>query len=174
VLFARRYCEFRGTRIVAEAAQRALHCHPDLHFTFAGEGPDEQWLRDFFATESRVRFIKYSPEESLDVHLRHHVAIIPSLASEGTSLSVAEAMGAACAIVATAVGGITNMIIDGYNGLLVSPCAPALSVALEQLVRDRAQMRRLGTNAYNVAAESFSLIKWRTRWREVIETISSS
>ena len=172
VLFARRYCEFRGTRILAEAAHRALHCHPDLHFTLAGEGADEQWLRSFFATESRVGFVKYAHEESLDVHLRHHVAIVPSLASEGTSLSVAEAMGAGCAVIATAIGGITNMIIDGYNGLLVSPSAPALSAALDQLVKDRARMRGLGTNAYNVAAESFSLNKWRARWRDVIETVS--
>ena len=111
VLFARCFVEFRGTRLMAEAAVRLLVQHQTITFTFAGEGPDESWLRAKFAAEGRVAFTKYRADETLRIHLGHDVAVVPSMASEGTSLAVAEAMAAGCAVVATAVGGITNMII---------------------------------------------------------------
>ena len=173
ILFARRFCEFRGTRIMADAAKSILINHPNVEFTFAGEGPDEKWLKEYFADEARVQFLKYSPDEALDIHLRHHIAVVPSLASEGTSLSVAEAMGAGCAVVATGIGGITNMIIDGYNGLLVSPNASELTSALVRVVESPELMTRLGANAYGVASKGFSLRQWQARWRHVIETIAN-
>jgi len=171
ILFARRFCEFRGTRIMAEAAKSILVDHPNVEFTFAGEGPDEKWLKETFDDESRVKFLKYFPEEALDIHLRHHVAVVPSLASEGTSLSVAEAMGAGCAVLATDVGGITNMIIDGYNGLLVPPIVSELNAALEKIIENPPLMKQLGANAYDIASKSFSLSKWQAHWSELIEAI---
>ena len=171
ILFARRFCEFRGTRIMAEVAKCLLVNYPHVEFTFAGEGPDEIWLKETFTGETRVKFLKYLPDEALAVHLKHHVAVVPSLASEGTSLSVAEAMGAGCAVVASAVGGITNMIIDGYNGLLVTPNTTDLIAALEQVIERPEFMKQLGINAYCVASNGFTLNKWQSRWRQVFETI---
>jgi len=171
ILFARRFCEFRGTRIMAEAAKNILACHSNVQFTFAGEGPDEKWLKEFFADEACVKFLKYLPNEALNIHLKQDIAVIPSLASEGTSLSAAEAMGAGCAVVATDIGGITNMIIDGYNGLLVSPNVSELISALVQVLERPEFMRQLGANAYCVASKGFSLDQWQARWQRVIETV---
>lgn len=173
ILFARRFCEYRGTRIMSEAAKSILARYSNVEFTFAGEGPDEKWMKEYFADEARVKFLKYFPDEALDIHLRHHVAVVPSLASEGTSLAVVEAMGAGCAVVATAIGGITSMIIDGYNGLLVSPNVSELTSALERVIESPEFMRQLGENAYDVASKEFSLRQWQTRWRQVIETIAN-
>ncbi len=172
ILFARRFQKYRGTRIMAEAARRILDKHPDVQFTFAGEGPDEPWLRDFFRDENRVRFTRYLPDEVLDIHLEHDIAVVPSLASEGTSLSVAEAMGCGCAVVATAVGGITNMIIDGYNGLLCFPSARHLQEQLEDLICDGPRRLRLGAKAYETAKEAFSLERWEQSWSRVISEVA--
>lgn len=174
IIFARRFCEYRGTRLIAEAAKAILSLHHNIEFTFAGEGPDEGWLRNFFADYHNVQFIKYSSKEALHIHLEHHIAVIASLASEGTSLAVAEAMGAGCAVIATAVGGITNMIIDGYNGLLVAPAVVEITTALERIIQHPELMQRLGKKAYEVASQSFSVDNWRIRWQEVLETVIRS
>lgn len=172
ILFARRFYEYRGTRIMAEAAKKILAGYSNVEFTFAGEGPDEKWLKDSFAGEARVRFLKYLPDEALEINLKHDIAVVPSLASEATSFSVAEAMGAGCAVVATAIGGITSMIIDGYNGLLVLPDVSELTSGLLRVVESSELRKQLGANAYEVAARGFSLSKWQARWRQVIETIA--
>jgi glycosyltransferase involved in cell wall biosynthesis len=64
---------------------------------------------------------------------------------EGLPLVVLEAMAQAKPVVATAVGGTPEAVIDGETGLLVSPRdVPALSGALERLLGDEDLRRRLG------------------------------
>ena len=171
VLFARRFVEFRGTRLFAEVAKRVLERFPQVKFTFAGEGPDEEWLRQFFAHEPRVTMTRYLPQESQSLVSRHHIAVIASLGSEGTSLSVAEAMGAGCAVLATCVGGITNMIIDGYNGLMVMPTAQGLHGGLTRLLSDPALRHRLGSQGRGTAAAAFGLHDWKQRWKSVLDQV---
>ena len=165
--------QIRGTRIFSEATECLLSKYPDVSFTFAGEGPEEQWLRAKFTDVNRVRFTKYMPDEALDIHLKHDIAVIPSIASEGTSNSVAEAMGAGCTIVATAVGGITNMVIDHYNGLLTMPNSKSLLHALSSLVTNPSLREELGYRAYETARTAFCRELWEERWRSVLTKIGS-
>lgn len=171
ILFARRFTPYRGTRIMANVVERLLLTHSNVKFTFAGEGPDESWLRERLGREDRVRFIRFKQEETTAIHLSHDIAVIPSIASEGTSLSVAEAMGAGCAIVATAVGGITNMIIDQYNGLLAMPNSESLLHAISSLVTDSLLRKELGQKAYETARTAFCRELWEARWRRVLAKI---
>lgn len=168
ILFARRLFWYRGTGIIAAAGKRLLAKHANIRITFAGEGPDSESLKQYFSGESRVQFMSYRPEESLQTHLAHDVAVNASLGSEGSSLSVGEAMGAGCAVVATDIGGVTNMIIDGYNGLLVNPTTDALYQGLLRVVTDADLRSRLGQRAWQTASEAFSLDKWSRQWREII------
>jgi glycosyltransferase involved in cell wall biosynthesis len=173
ILFARRFEPYRGTRIMADAVKNLLASHSNVTFTFAGEGPDEPWLQERFAGEKRVFFTKYLPEQTTAVHLNHDIAVIPSIASEGTSLSVGEAMGAGCAVVATAVGGITNMLIDQYNGLLVMPNSESLLKAISSLVSNTALRIELGKRAYETAHTAFCREVWEARWRSVLTKIGA-
>ena len=170
-IFARRFVEYRGTRIMTDAARSLLDRLGNVSFCFAGEGPDEAHIRERFGDDPRVSITRFLPEESLAFHSQFHVAVVPSLASEGTSLSLAEAMGAGCAVVATGIGGMTNMVIDGYNGRLVQPQAEALADVLHQLATDPAQRARLATRAADTAREAFSLDRWRDRWSHVFDEI---
>ncbi len=172
ILFARRFEHYRGVRIMAEAVKDILRCYDQVRFTFAGEGAEEEWLRKQFANETRVSFIKYLPHDTLDIHLAHDIAVVPSIASEGTSLSVAEAMGAGCAVVATAVGGITNMIIDGFNGILVMADTQSLLAGIKSVIDNPVLRRELGRRAHETAMHSFALDIWRKKWSQVIEEVA--
>ena len=172
ILFARRFVQMRGTRLIAEAANYLLSKYSDIRFTFAGEGPDENWLRGQFAVEKRVQFTKYMPEEVLDIHLKHDIAVVPSVASEGTSLSVAEAMATGCPVVATATGGITNMIINRFNGILVMPNAQSLREGIESLIENPELRRRIGLRSYETARGAFSLAQWKKSWQSVLTEVA--
>lgn len=172
ILFARRFVQIRGTRIISETAKKLLSNYRNICFTFAGQGPEEKWMRQQFGSDNRVRFIAYLPDETMKIHLNHDIAVVPSLASEGTSLSVAEAMATACPVVATATGGVTNMIINGYNGLLVMPDPESLHDALENLIRNASLRRHLGLRAYDTARQAFSITSWQKSWRSILEQVS--
>jgi glycosyltransferase involved in cell wall biosynthesis len=173
VLFARRFTEYRGTRIMAEAARQLLAYNTTVAFTFAGEGPDSEWLKSAFAREPRVQFVKFDSRDAVRVNAAHDIAVVPSLGSEGTSFSVAEAMGAGRAVIATNVGGITNMIISGYNGILVNPDAESLVCALKTLVDNHLYRRQLGMAAYETAKHAFSLARWRDDWKAVLRVLGT-
>jgi trehalose synthase len=72
-------------------------------------------------------------------------------------LTVAEAMWKSRPIVASAVGGIVDQIIDGQHGLLVPDATDlrAFGSAVETLLRDSASAQRLGANARTRAGAEF-------------------
>ena len=51
VIFARRFVWYRGTRLIAPVFKRILNACPDVSITMAGEGPDEEFLREYFVEQ---------------------------------------------------------------------------------------------------------------------------
>ena len=75
------------------------------------------------------------------------VFVLPSL-SEGSPNALLEAMACGLPIVATRVGGVPEIAVDGETALLVPPEDPvALARAIDRLLRDRALAARLGSAA---------------------------
>jgi type III pantothenate kinase len=74
-------------------------------------------------------------------------AVVPSH-WESFGISAAEAMSTGLAVVASAVGGLLDYVVDGENGWFVAPKDPAgLAAAIDSVARDAALRRRLGAAA---------------------------
>ena len=173
IIFARRFFPYRGTRVFSMAVQRLFKEFTNIEITIAGEGPDEKWLRNQFINEPKVKFIRYSSEESLEVHSDKDIAVVPTLGSEGTSLSLLEAMSAQCAVVCTNVGGMTDIILNGFNGLMVNPDEESIYQSLRTLIENPELRLRLANNGYNIVRECFSKEKWVSRWEKVLENYTT-
>ncbi|MDD5449049.1 MAG: glycosyltransferase family 4 protein [Candidatus Omnitrophica bacterium] len=84
------------------------------------------------------------------------IVVLTSL-NEGTPLSIIEAMAAKKPVVATAVGGVPDLIEDGKTGILVPPNDPErLKAAIISLCSDEALRRRLGENASEYVLAKYS------------------
>ena len=172
IIFARRFFTYRGTRLFANVIEKILKKHNNVYVTFAGEGPDEKYIRDKFNDNDNVTITKYNSSESLEIHKKHDIAVVPTVGSEGTSLSLLEAMASGCATVCSNVGGMTNIILDGFNGIMFDPYnEDDLYYAIERLVTEKKERARIAKNGYTTARESFSLQIWRERWSKVIDDI---
>lgn len=172
IIFARRLTSYRGVYLMADAIKKLRAKHPRMKFTFAGEGPEETSLKKTFAKDNQVAFVKYLPDECLNILQGHDISVIPSIASEGTCLSVAEAMGAGCVVIACAAGGITNMIIDGYNGILIKPNSTSIVAAIESIIKQPEFEASVIREGYRTATKAFCLDKWRKSWTHVLTCLS--
>ncbi len=119
---------------------------PEARLLLLGRGPEELRLRrlaDALGVSSRVHFLGEQSDVApclaqMDVYVQASVA-------EGMPNSVLEAMAASLPVVATAVGGTPEVVLDGQTGLLVAPGDPsALGEALLALLADRSLAERFG------------------------------
>ncbi len=115
----------------------------------AGHGPEQDRLNMLIVElglANEVRLIGRR-QDVPDVIRALDVAVLSSR-NEGSPLAVMEYMAAGAPIVATAVGGVPELIEDGVNGLLVPPRDPsALAGAIRRLLQDRTLASRLGDAA---------------------------
>ena len=121
IVFARRLTRYRGAQLFANVAVRLLKEFPDLDITIAGDGDLEEKLKRDFAENPNVHMTKYTADKSIEFHKQFDIAVVPTIYSEGTSLSLCEAMASGCMPVSTHVGGLTNILIDSFNGKMCYP-----------------------------------------------------
>jgi glycosyltransferase involved in cell wall biosynthesis len=125
----------------------------------AGHGPDEDMLRSLIGDlglGEDVSLLGHRDDISSVIRALD-VAVLSSV-FEGSPLAVMEYMACAAPIVATAVGGVPELIEDGVHGLLVEPRDPeALAGAIRRLLEDRALALRLGQAASERQRAEFDL-----------------
>jgi glycosyltransferase involved in cell wall biosynthesis len=136
-----------------------------------GEGPDRN------AIEAEIRRLELQGRvrlagERSDVPelLAESDVFVLSSRSEGLPVSVLEAMAAELPVVATDVGGLAELVVDGETGILVPPGdEAALTEALGRVVEDRELRRRLGAAGRARAESSFDLSEFRRAHLELYE-----
>jgi glycosyltransferase involved in cell wall biosynthesis len=168
ILFARRFTEERGAHILVNIIDELSKKYNNIDFTIAGEGPYGELFQTKYAKSSHIEITKYFHEESLEIHSRHHIAIIPTYGSEGTSLSLLEAMTSGCVPIASNIGGMTNIVLDNYNGFLVDPIANAFIDKLSYLIENHERRKTFSENAKRSADSAFSYALWEKRWLDVL------
>ena len=169
VLYPRRLVSGRGWSVTKEVAKELLQERSDLTFSFVGRGL-EQSERQMELLAEKNPGIEYRWYPVEDMHLAYQdadIVLIPSCYTEGTSFSLLEAMACGKPVIAGLVGGLTDLVIDGYNGLLIQVSEDTLKSAVLRLA-DNAELRReMGQHALQVA-QSFSKRFWEQRSKKVI------
>jgi len=99
--------------------------------------------------------------------LTHRICVLISH-WEGFGLALAEGMAAGCAVVASDIAGMQELITTGENGLLVPPNNPeALADALEGLLRDNDFATRLGRAARQKAIQHYGRDLMNARYEQL-------
>jgi glycosyltransferase involved in cell wall biosynthesis len=128
----------KGHPTLLEAWPAVVAAVPEAHLLIVGEGSQREALEAQAATlgiEPSVTFTGRRDDVPA-VTAALDVAVLPSY-REAQGLSILEAMALSRPVVASAVGGIPEMIEDGMTGLLVPPHdAAALSAAIIRVLRD--------------------------------------
>jgi glycosyltransferase involved in cell wall biosynthesis len=136
VLFMGRLVPIKGVHVLLAAAAQL----PDVAFVVAGAGPEENRLRAI--APKNVRFVGVLSEKAKrDALAAAHLVCVPSTPladgrTEGSPVVAAEALVCGRPVVASATGGLPQLV--GNAGILVPPCdSAALASAIHNVLTDR-------------------------------------
>jgi glycosyltransferase involved in cell wall biosynthesis len=161
----------KGVDIFIRAAAHVLVKLPRARFLVIGEGPDRERL-ELLIDELQIR-------ESLQIlgHRDDMPSIYASLdlmvsssRQEGLPMAILEGMANRLPLVATAVGEVPTIVLDGQTGVLVpAESVEALSEGILDLLRDPAKRTRFGMAARQLIEEEFSAERMTADYLRVYE-----
>ena len=161
----------KGPAYFIEAARLVAARVPQVRFIFVGDGPLRAALERQIAAAGLTGRVVLSGarDESADLVGLLDVVVLPSL-WEGLPYVLLDALAAGKAVVATRVGGIPDIMVDGVNGLLApSRDAAALADAVLKLLENAPLRATIGEQARKTAAARPGLGMMVARLSEVYE-----
>ena len=160
VAFVGRCGAAKGVFDLLDAIADLGAARPELRLVCAGDGDIERVHARAaeLGLRARVKLAGWIGAEGRERLLRTcSVFVLPSHA-EGVPMSLLEAMAAGAPVVASAVGGIPDIVRHGLNGLLVTPGDPtSLAQAIARVLADRALAARLGHAARETIARHYTV-----------------
>lgn len=150
VLFVGQDWERKGGPELVAAFRAVQKVYPDAHLTIAGCRPETGGLPNCTVL-GRVPLAALLPH-----YARASLFCLPTKL-EPFGIAFLEAMNCRLPIVATSVGAVPDMVIEGENGMLVPPGdAQALAEALIEMLKYPDRLRRFGEAGYHRATESYT------------------
>ena len=151
----------KGHRFLVEAMPAILERAPRTWLAIVGEGSLSEALHAQAAAlpaPARDRVIFTGRRDDISALTADlDIAVLPSL-REAQGISILEAMARRKPVVASAVGGIPEVLTDGVDGLLVPPGnAAALAEAVGRLARSPALREQIGEAGYATVVRRFSI-----------------
>lgn len=138
---------------------RALTQVAGASLVVIGDGPEWNRLQQLTADlnlTGRIIWAGYRPDV-VDLLPAFDIFAQPSQI-EGLPNTIIEAMSVALPVVATAVGGVPEIVTDGQTGLLVPACnPPLLAAALNRLLSNPELRRQMGQAGFEFVKQNFSV-----------------
>ena len=151
----------KGHVTVLKAAARLRERFPDVTYVFVGGGERRQMLEErarALKVADRVLFTGFRKDS--DAMMREFDVFCLASLSEGLSSAILAAMARPLPVVATRVGGIPELVLDGSTGLLVPAGRPdKLSEALAKVLSSSSLRRRMREAGRKRVAENFTLVR---------------
>lgn len=155
------------------AAAIVCRVFPQVQFLLVGEGRLQESLQQFVAAQNLADHCQFLGKRTdIESILNRSDIFVLSSLTEGLPLSLLEAQYFGVATIATRVGGISEVVAHGINGLLVPPRnANALATAMLMLLRDDALRHTLGCNAEARIPSTFSISVTASKYVEQIRQV---
>lgn len=170
VLFPRRLSTLRGVNDFIKMTAS----FPNVDFYVCGNATDpnmEAQLKQWSEGRDNILSIWKPMENMEEVYQSCDIAVIPTRGAEGTSLSMLESMACGLPIIGSNVGGLTDLLINNWNGIQVDMNHDNLADALSELLNNPELCVKYGQRGREMAVECFDLRLWRKKWTRIINEI---
>jgi glycosyltransferase involved in cell wall biosynthesis len=148
----------KGHRFFLEAFAQIARSHPDVCAWLVGDGPAREEIRQYVQYLGLFKHVKMLGvcSNMQQIYERSDFIVIPSL-REGLPYVLFEALHQRVPILATNVGDIPKVIIDGNTGRIVPPGnVSALHSRMTEMLLEEESNRRMAEQGYRVVCDRFS------------------
>jgi glycosyltransferase involved in cell wall biosynthesis len=149
----------KGQDDFLRAAALILRRRPEARFLLAGTGtlePDLRALAESLGVAGQVRFLGFR-DDVPEITAALSVSVLPSVDCDASSTVIKEALACGVPVVATSVGGASEILRPGETGLLVPPRDPGrLAEAILSLLDDPERARSMGRLGSRDVAQRFT------------------
>ena len=168
-----RLVHLKGVDVFLKAAEAVLKKFPSTQFVVVGDGPESHELKRMsqaLGIAASVRFLG-SRGDVADTARVFNVGVLSSR-TEAFPMAILEYMSLAVPVVATNVGGVSEMVGHGETGLLISEDDPsALAGALEVLLSDPHKARKMGLRGRAKVESCFQISNTVSRTEQLFEKL---
>lgn len=175
LLYPRRLVNHRGFDIFSEMCLELIKAGYAVVPIYTIDDFNVKVLYEKYPQLKEVEHDVVSPamDEMAKYYSQAYLAYIPTRWSEGTSLSAIEATMVGCPIIASDVGGLSNVVIDGFNGYIVSPSVEEFKKKTIELINDEELRDNLRKNCKQLRS-TFGLKRWIKQVEAVITSVVNS
>lgn len=172
ITYPRRLYEPRGLYVVLDIIDEILKKYDNVEFHFVGKGLDtdikniDEKIKKY---PGRIKCYNKAPQEMKKVYKYTDISLIPTQCSEGTSLSCLEALASGNIVIATRIGGLTDLVINKFNGYLIEPSSEALKETLIYVLDNYDEQKEIRKRAIE-STKSFNKEIWKERWKKEISS----
>lgn len=161
----------KGQLQIIALARRWQAARPGVRFVLVGSGPDEARFREAAAGLDNLVFA--GQVENVGDYLAAFDLLLYPSRHEGLGSTLIDALEVGLPVVATAVGGIPEIIRDGENGTLVKPDDAAALEAAVAAYRDDAALRARVSSANRLRARDFSAATMTGRYARLYRDVAA-
>ena len=180
ILFVGRLVERKGVEYLVRALR---HVRPaTVRLAIVGDGPERPRLEQIARDEGVLERIEFwgrvSHETLRQAYQRATLFVLPSIVdsrgdTEGLGVVLLEAMSYRMPVIASDVGGITDIVQPGRTGILVPPNdVQSLAAAIQLIVQDRVRAAELADAGYMHMRDHFSWDAISARWENVYASVA--
>jgi len=170
-IVARLSCE-KGHEVFLKAAKKINEQIPSAHFIIVGDGEESEMLKQMasdFMIQSKTHFVGAVTNIPEIVPL-FDVAVLCSIAKETFSNAILEYMALSKPVVATDLGSISEQVIDGETGFLVSPGDyNALAGRIMKLLNDPVLADKMGKAGRELVDKKFAVKEMVNKYESLFE-----
>lgn len=174
VLYFGRIEDYKGVFVLAEAMAKI----PDTRLILAGTGKPEPELRSMLLKQGirNVELVGYQTGEPLAELIRGASAVIvPSIWYENCPMTILEAFAYGKPVIGSRLGGITELITDGMDGLLIEPGnADELAACITSINGNPLLAAQMGAKGRDKVVERYSFEKYTDSLLHIYNRIDPS
>jgi glycosyltransferase involved in cell wall biosynthesis len=173
ILFLGHPFHLKGVDILIEAFNKISSYFPEVNLKIIGHCPGGENERDVYRQlrggNTKIQILNpVFYHDAIKLIQNCKFLVLPSR-SEAMGRVLIEAMACKKAIIGSNVGGIPDLIIDNFNGMLFQAgSVKELSEKMERLLSDSKLRRRLGNNGFSLSSHTFSAEKYMEYFTQMV------